>query len=79
MVFMGFMGFRPLKWCTVESIEKRDTLAWHIKDTYIVCKYVKKTVFGVGFMVFTFEVVHGGVDRETRHVGVAYKRHIYCM
>jgi hypothetical protein len=23
--------------------------AYGIKDTYVVCKYVKKTVFGVGF------------------------------
>jgi hypothetical protein len=24
-------------------------MVWHIKDTYVVCKYVEKTVFSVGF------------------------------
>jgi hypothetical protein len=28
-------------------------MVWHIKDTYIVCKYVKKTVLELGFIVHT--------------------------
>jgi hypothetical protein len=38
-----------------ESRSRKRKYRWyiHIKDTYVVCKYVKKTLFGVGFIVHT--------------------------
>jgi hypothetical protein len=46
-----------------------------IKDTYVVCKYVKKTVFGVGFITCS----RSGEPGIYGIYGMAYKRHICCM
>jgi hypothetical protein len=41
----------------------RAAQVYSIKDTYAVCKYVQKTVFGMGFMGFMgFNLLGGRID-----------------
>jgi hypothetical protein len=63
-----------------------------IKDTYVVRKYVKKTVFGIKYtyvvckyvtktlLELGFRSVYTYLVGGTRHsLPLLYKRHIYCM